>query len=273
MSYLSSKGPFKDWEINKESFQRVHGDNPLIMWKTYLETPSTSELADLAIQLLSMSVNQAGLEHNFSDLKIKKMRLRNRLKLPKLKKMAKVGADICASDKEAGFIEDRAKRQNHDKAKVGKLLMVPHYANLLDQEAETSDDEDALSRPKSLLAKSREGWRKEMAKWVQEEQEKGNDANNEELADVTYDRQCSKWLPHSLDLLFSGRKEIDIDQQMRQICRQQAHTEEALLMELLADEEADEERIPDDGELEGSGNNLTMSRLGSHAAQQTLITP
>jgi hypothetical protein len=28
------------------------------------------------------------------------------------------------------------------------------------------------------------------------------------------------------------------------------------LIELLADEEADEERMPDDGELEGSGDNF-----------------
>ena len=38
--------------------------------------------------------------------------------------------------------------------------------------------------------------------------------------------------------------------------RQQAHTEEAQLMELLADKEADEEGIPDDGELEGSGDDF-----------------
>jgi hypothetical protein len=55
-----------------------------------LTTTSTYKLADIAILLLSISVNQAGLEHSFSDLKIKKMRLRNRLKLPRLEKMAKV---------------------------------------------------------------------------------------------------------------------------------------------------------------------------------------
>lgn len=60
------------------------------MWKAFLNTPSVFELADFAILLLSMSVNQAGLERSFSDLKIKKTRLRNRLKLPKLEKMAKV---------------------------------------------------------------------------------------------------------------------------------------------------------------------------------------
>jgi len=53
--------------------------------------PSAHELADFAILLLSMSVNQAGLERSFSDLKIKHTRLRNRMKLPRLEKMAKVG--------------------------------------------------------------------------------------------------------------------------------------------------------------------------------------
>ena len=61
-----------------------------MMWKAFLRTPSISELADFAILLLSMSINQAGLERSFSDLKIKKTRLRNRLKLPKLEKMVKV---------------------------------------------------------------------------------------------------------------------------------------------------------------------------------------
>lgn len=61
------------------------------MWKAFLTIPSTYELADLATRLLSMSVNQAGLERSFSDLKIKKTRLRNRLTLPRLEKMAKVG--------------------------------------------------------------------------------------------------------------------------------------------------------------------------------------
>jgi hypothetical protein len=73
---------------------------------------------------------------------------------------------------------------------------------------------------------------------------------------VTYGHQQSKWLPRSLELLFAGRKETDVDKQLRCIRRRQAYTEEAWLMELLVDEEADEERVPDDGELEGSGNDF-----------------
>ncbi|GLB45578.1 putative protein of unknown function (DUF 659) [Lyophyllum shimeji] len=255
LSYLSSKGAFEDWEKNKEMFQRVHGPNPLAMWKAFLQTPSISELADFAILLLSISVNQAGLERSFSDLKIKKTRLRNRLKLPKLEKMAKVGADIRTSQKEAGFVEDRVKCQNHDKAKVAELLAVPRYADMLDEDGDTSEDEGVPAKPQSGLVKSRAAWRKEMAKWVQEEQDRSED-DGDDLADITYGRQRSKWLPRSLDLLFAGRKETDIDERVRRIRRQQAYTEEVRLMELLADEEADEERIPDDGELEGSGDDF-----------------
>jgi hypothetical protein len=68
----------------------MQGNNPVAMWEVFRDTRSTAQLADFAIRLLGMSVNQGGLERNFSDLKIKKTRLRNRLKLPKLEKMAKV---------------------------------------------------------------------------------------------------------------------------------------------------------------------------------------
>jgi hypothetical protein len=59
-----------------------------------------------------------------------------------------------------------------------------------------------------------------------------------------------------LELLFAGRKESDVDEQLRHTRRRQAYTEEAQLMELLADEEADKDRIPDDGELDGSGDDF-----------------
>lgn len=60
------------------------------MWRAFETSPPAAELADFAIRLLGMSVNQAGLERDFSDLKIKKTRLQNRLKIPQLEKMAKV---------------------------------------------------------------------------------------------------------------------------------------------------------------------------------------
>ena len=119
---------------------------------------------------------------------------------------------------------------------------------------DTNGDVEKSSRPKSALVKSREGWQKEMARWVQEEQARSDDSGEEEeQLNVTYGCQRSKWLPRSL---FAGWKESDVDEQLRKTRRWQAYTEEARLMALLADEEADKERIPDDGELEGSGDDF-----------------
>ncbi|KAG6888519.1 hypothetical protein C0992_008317 [Termitomyces sp. T32_za158] len=72
-SYLSGRGPFEDWEKNKKTFQEVNGNDPLAMWTAFLPVASIAELADFAMLLLGISVNQAGLERNFSDLKIKKI--------------------------------------------------------------------------------------------------------------------------------------------------------------------------------------------------------
>ena len=133
-----------------------------------------------------------------------------------------------------------------------ELLAVPRYADLLEEDVR---EEEGLQ---SALVKSRDGWRKEMTKWVQDEHRRGTDSDSdgEELRNVMYGRQRSKWLPRSLELLFGGRKDVDIDEQLRRVRRREAYTEEARLMELLADEEADEQRLPDDGELEGSGDDF-----------------
>jgi hypothetical protein len=150
------------------------------------------------------------------------------------------------------------KRENHKANKVAELLKVPRYADVLEGDVGMGEDSEETSRPQSALVNSREGWRKEMARWVQKEQDSRSEDDNddEELLSAAYGRQRSKWLPRSLELLFAGRKESDVDEQLRRTRRRQAYTEEARLMELLADEEADEARIPDDGELEGSGDDF-----------------
>ena len=94
-----------------------------------------------------------------------------------------------------------------------------------------------------------------MSLWIQKERKQDTEFD-EEMANTTYGHRRSKCLPRSLDLLFGSQKETDIDERMRQSQRWQVYTVETQLMELLVDEEADEERIPDDGELEGSGNNF-----------------
>lgn len=164
-------------------------------------------------------------------------------------------------------MQERQKRQNHKAARVSELLAVPRYADIVEDEAADLDGDDdehpGSSRPSGLI-KSREKWRQELAKWIHDERAQESDTDDEqEERTGTFDipqnqprRGGAKWLPRSLDLLFGGRKEADIDVQMRRIRRQTAYTEEARLMELLAAEEADGERVPDDGELEGSGDDF-----------------
>ena len=61
---------------------------------------------------------------------------------------------------------------------------------------------------------------REMAKWVQEEHvHSDSDSDDEELANSMYGRQRSRWLPRSLELLFGGRKEVDVDEQLRRVSR------------------------------------------------------
>ena len=138
-----------------------------------------------------------------------------------------VGANIWALQKDTGFVEEHGKRQNHEQNKVSELLKVPRYADLLEDDC-PSEDEQELSRSRSALVKSRAGWRKEMATWVQKAQEQSNQSDeDDELQNITYGRQRSKWLPRSLELLFSGRTESDINEQRKRTCRRQAYTEEA----------------------------------------------
>ena len=59
-------------------------------------------------------------------------------------------------------------------------------------------------------------------------------------------------MPHVAAKIFR----IAVDEQLRQAARQQEYTAEVCLIELLADKEADKERIPDAGELEGSSDNF-----------------
>lgn len=49
-----------------------------------------------------------------------------------------------------------------------------------------------------------------MKKWVKKERDQSDDDG--ELANVAYGCQWSNWLPWSLDLLFGGHRETDIDE-------------------------------------------------------------
>ena len=73
-----------------------------------------------------------------------------------------------------------------------------------------------------------------MGKWVQEERvcSDNSDSDNEELGNAMYGHQQSKWLPRSLELLFGGWKEVDMDEQWKHDSQWQAYTKDEHLMEL-----------------------------------------
>ncbi|KAG6863576.1 hypothetical protein C0991_004943 [Blastosporella zonata] len=130
-----------------------------------------------------------------------------------------------------------------------EMFQQIHHADLLEPNDSDDDTEKTLG---SKLIKSRSGWRTAMAQWIEKERADSDNEVDEPI--MAPQRRHAKWLPRSLELLFLGRKDTDIDEQMRRIQRNTAYTEEAWLMELVAAEEADEDRIPDNGELEGSGD-------------------
>jgi hypothetical protein len=67
--------------------------------------------------------------------------------------------------------QDYIEKKNHDPSGVSQLLAVPRYADLLENDAGASENEEGMNlKPRSGLVKSCAGWQKEMAKWVVDEQ-------------------------------------------------------------------------------------------------------
>ncbi|KAF7368096.1 DUF659 domain-containing protein [Mycena sanguinolenta] len=250
MNYLQGTGDFAAFYSNgnKEQFETQHPDDPQLVWEQFKKSssPGVRDLAIFATLLLGLSVNQAATERSFSDLKIKKTRLRNRLRTQKLEKMSKFGALIRTENLEAGLVRKREAREVHDPTTVSGLLSVPRYADAL----EADDDEDG-PRP-SKLVKSGAAWRSEVNKWVKAAREdEDEDSWAEVPAPPTGRSRSGKFFPRSLELLFGGEVAKPVTKP-----RREQFTEEVLMMQLLAAEESDEE--PDDGELSGSGDDFEM---------------
>ncbi|KAJ7237891.1 ribonuclease H-like domain-containing protein [Mycena haematopus] len=250
MNYLQGTGDFASFYSNgnKEAFEKQHPDDPRLVWEQFkrCDGPGVRDLASFAMMLLGLAVNQAATERSFSDLKIKKTRLRNRLGTQKLEKMSKFGASIRSENLQAGLIHKREAREVHDPTTVSGLLSVPRYADAI----EAGDDEDGVQSSK--LVKSGAAWRAEVAKWVKaarDDEEAGIPA--EEPVPAANPTRPRKFFPRSLDLLFGGEVTKPVGKP-----RREQFTEEVLMMELLAAEESDEE--PDDGELSGSGDDFEL---------------
>ncbi|KAK6991472.1 hypothetical protein R3P38DRAFT_3227650 [Favolaschia claudopus] len=235
-----------------DEFRKLHGDNPVLVWKQFLPVPEIRELADFAILILGIVVNSGGTERVFSDLKIKRTRLRNRLSFKKTEKMSKVGASIRAEHLADGLRKQREPRKNHDVKRVAELIAVPKYADLLEQTEDVDADSDGAEAVKvsSRLVDSQAAWRKVYTHWLvsarQEEMAAEESGEAYEPSVPAPEGRRKTWLPCPLSKLFGGTVQKPPSR------RRQAFTQEERLMELLAADHSDEE--PDDGELEGSGD-------------------
>ncbi|KAF8164281.1 hypothetical protein K438DRAFT_2067454 [Mycena galopus ATCC 62051] len=250
--YLSCTNGFQNFEDARDQFEPAMGKDPIALW-TALKA-SAGELALFAITILKVVVNQAGCERVFSDVGNIESPRRSRTALAKLEKITKVNAGIKADHLLEGFTPvNRQKRKNHKS--VEKLLAVPRYRDLLeDQDAE---DEDERGR---ALVGSTIGWRIEMAKWIADAraaEEADNSESEDEVESPTpisastsrlRREKSAKWANTTLAVLFGGAPKPvrkftpdDID-------------EEAELMEALAD--AEEDARLDDGFTRGRGREL-----------------
>ncbi|KZP22392.1 hypothetical protein FIBSPDRAFT_690520, partial [Athelia psychrophila] len=121
--YLASTGPFDAWKEQQASYEEFMERDPIMVWSALECHDDVAELARFAKMILKFVVNQAGCERLFSDLQVKKTQRRNRLGLPKLEKMTKIGADIKAEHQTLGAAKRRLARKVHKSTST--LLAVP----------------------------------------------------------------------------------------------------------------------------------------------------
>jgi hypothetical protein len=166
---------------------------------------------------------------------------------------SKVGANIRSEHRANGLVESREKRKNHSEDSASTLLTVPRYADILEGGEDSESEEEEAEGSRSMLVKSAKSWRRVMDKWIEQEREASEeDSDTDQPAITGTERRSKPWLPRSLGLLFGGRAKQPIGRSKRQ-----PYDEETRMMELLAAEYEDEP--PDDGELEGSGDDYELA--------------
>ncbi|KAJ6527612.1 hypothetical protein DFH09DRAFT_1031843 [Mycena vulgaris] len=247
MAYLSGTGPFAIWSepdsASKSAYITLHGHDPIPFWEMRRTNADTAELARFALLLLYLVANQTGLERSFSDFLNKKNKKRARLGLQKMAQQSKVTRRIREEQYADDLRQKREGRKNHSEVQIKKLLAVPRYA---DANVSDTDGEDGEKSRESVLVSSPAAWRKQVAMWQSEMRDAESDSETDDGPQAG--RRRASWLPIKLDKLFGG----DLEQPIRIRPQRAAVSEEALYMQLLAAEHSGEE--PDDGELEGSGD-------------------
>ncbi|KAJ6628093.1 hypothetical protein B0H10DRAFT_2277250 [Mycena sp. CBHHK59/15] len=241
LQYLSSTGPFTSFKGNEANFESLMGRDPIAVWVA-LRTPAITELVDFAITLLKIVVNQAGVERVFSDVKVKQTQRRNRLKLLKLDKMTKVGADIKSDHLERGLFTLRTAHNVHKS--TAELLTVPRYRDLLDDQ----DDEDSTGG-KTALVSMVAGWRTVMKRWIDDAQAAAEDTDSSNSDDDDTDISPGPAAKPSLAELFGGSKKKHTER----LSQDEIDAEASLMVSLAEAEaiaEAEEDAWLDDGAVE-----------------------
>ncbi|KAJ6629669.1 ribonuclease H-like domain-containing protein [Mycena sp. CBHHK59/15] len=247
--YLLCTGAYQNWNDARNQFEETMGRDPIAVW-TALDRDNC-ELPRFALTILRVVVNQAGCERVFSDVKNTESPRRSRLGLEKLEKMTKINASVKADHINEGLVASRKQRQNHKS--VEKLLAVPRYHDLLEDQG----DEDESERG-CLLVSSRIAWRVDVARWVSAARAAALEdaaADAEETADEAADAAPQhpslplpkkKWVKTTLTVLFGGAKKPVTKLPRTDLDR------EAELMEALAD--AEEDARLDDGAVDDSAD-------------------
>ncbi|KAJ7284775.1 ribonuclease H-like domain-containing protein [Mycena rebaudengoi] len=240
LQYLSRTGDFS--EFDAEEWEEIYKNtDPIMVWEALKGTKALSELARFAIILLHVVANQAGCERSFSKVKVEQTDHRNRLKLDKLDKQTKIGAQLLFEHQKVGLVKPRKPRNNHKS--TANLLSVPRYRDLLgDQE-----DEDPSERGRALVS-SPASWRTEMAKWIAEAREAERE-ERDEIAEETIQPSlpAGAWKPMTLAALFGEPEITDIPRRRRRGCPRVMEEEEALMQALA--EQAEDDNL-DDGVIE-----------------------
>ncbi|KAJ7175217.1 ribonuclease H-like domain-containing protein [Mycena crocata] len=275
MQYLSGTGPFESWfakdSPQRASYDSLHDNDPIPFWEMLRTNKAVLPLANFALKLLHLVVNQAGLERWFSDFSNKKNKKKNRVGLKKMGQQAKVTRYIRDEQREDGLVAERGGRQNHADSRVQTLLSVPRYADAILSDTDDSGDEGGKT---SVIVRTSVAWRKQVAAWQAEMRELDTVSDNDNASGSDNDNRGDEdfpatipvpaqnpaparrrtprpWFPTTLASLFGGFIEnpITLGRRGRVV------SEEALYMELLAAEHSDEE--PDAGAQEGSGDDYS----------------
>ncbi|THU75344.1 hypothetical protein K435DRAFT_814430, partial [Dendrothele bispora CBS 962.96] len=120
--YLSTTGPFADFEFERQNFESTMGKDPIAVWNALAASSEVKELSFSAVKIFKIVSNSAGCERVFSDTKYQQSFRRNRPGLEKLQKLHKVGSDIRTENQYAGLAKICDKRKIHKEQDVVKLL-------------------------------------------------------------------------------------------------------------------------------------------------------